>query len=174
MTPGLHSASCHLFLYLPSSFAAFLLLLRRLLARGAGRGGFLLPRRHHVAAGGGSGSGHRSGSGGGRGARGRLTGIPGKDGEAESAAEGSNSVDPCSQRARTDQTTLLPSLPACPFLSGPSSCPSSCLCSRNAPSWVATSRGQGSLWGRSFWAVFLKRRSGGIGVKQQIRYSQQS
>lgn len=62
----------------------------------------------------------------------------------------------------TARLKLLPSLPVCLFLSAPSSSPSSCLCSRNAPSWAATSQGQGSLWGRSFWAVCLKRWSGGI------------
>lgn len=62
----------------------------------------------------------------------------------------------------TARLKLRPSLPVCLFLSAPSSSPSSCLCSRNAPSWAATSQGQGSLWGRSFWAVCLKRRSGGI------------
>lgn len=61
------------------------------------------------------------------------------------------------RRSLTGPRTLLLSLPACLFLSAPSSCPSSCLCSRSAPSWEATSRGQGSLWGRSFWAVFLKQ-----------------
>lgn len=74
----------------------------------------------------------------------------------------SNRVDPWQrgslQRARTDQTMLLLLLPVCLFRSAPSSCPSSCLCSRSAPSWAATSRGQGLLWGRSFWVVFLKKK----------------
>lgn len=61
------------------------------------------------------------------------------------------------RRSLTGPMTLLLSLPGCLFLSAPSSCPSSCLCSRRAPSWEATSRGQGSHWGRSFWAVFLKQ-----------------
>lgn len=57
----------------------------------------------------------------------------------------------------TARPTLLPSFPVCLSRSAPSSSPSSCLGSRSAPSWAATSPGQGSLWGHSFWAVFLKK-----------------
>lgn len=62
-------------LRLPPSLAALLLLLWRLLPRGARSGGLLLPRRHHVAAGG-VGSRHGPGPGGGGGAAGRLAGVP--------------------------------------------------------------------------------------------------
>lgn len=58
----------------------------------------------------------------------------------------------------TARLKLLPSLPVCLFLFAPSSFPSSCLCSRSAPSWAATSPGRGSLWGRSSSAVCLKKQ----------------
>lgn len=62
----------------------------------------------------------------------------------------------CLRSLLTVRLKLLPSLPVCLFLFAPSSFPSSCLCSRSAPSWAATSRGQRLLWGRSSWVICLK------------------
>lgn len=170
------------FFWLPASFASLLLLLCRLLSRGPWRCRFLLSWGHHATGGGRGRAGRRARSRGGRGAAGCFTGIPEEEEERwrseNSKTAGvipplmlflfqlfrllprllSSQVIKNTGVLLTARPKLPPSPPVFLFLFAPSSSPSSCLCSTCAPSWAATSPGRASLWGRSSWGVYLRRK----------------